>query len=289
MNVSEKVTVEKVLAMKGKRKITVLTAYDYTTAKVCDTAGIDILLVGDSAGMVMLGYDRTTMVTMDEMLLFCRAVANAKPRAMVVADMPFMSYQVSVRDAVYNACRFVKESGADAVKIEGGREVSDKVRAIVNAGIPVMGHIGLKPQTALLWQGYKVQGKSKDTAINLIEDALAIQEAGAFCIVLEQVAYEVAEIITNRLRIPTIGIGSGLACDGQVLVIHDMLGLYSNAPRFAKRYANIYDAMLNAVISYKEDVINCRFPSKEHEFHMSEQEYNELLRELKISMVDKHE
>ncbi len=281
MNVNEKVTVERILAMKGKRKITVLTAYDYITAKVCDNAGIDMLLVGDSAGMVILGYDRTTRVTMDEMLLFCKAVANAKPRAMIVADMPFMSYQVSIREAVYNACRFVKEAGADAVKIEGGREVSDTVKAIVNAGVPVMGHVGLKPQTALLWQGYKVQGKSKDSAINLIDDSLAIQEAGAFCIVLEQVTYEVAEIITNRLKIPTIGIGSGLVCDGQVLVIHDLLGLYSNSPRFAKRYANIYDAMLNAVTSYKEDVINCRFPSKEHEFHMNEQEYNELLKELK--------
>ncbi len=276
---NEKVTVEKILAMKGKRKIAVLTAYDYTTARVCDDAGIDMLLVGDSAAMVMLGYDRTTKVGMDEMLLFCRAVANAKPRAMVVADMPFMSYQVSIEKAVYNACRFVK-AGADAVKIEGGKEFSSIVKAIVSAGIPVMGHIGLRPQIAPLWHGYKVQGKSKNNALSLVEDALAIQDAGAFCIVLEQVAAEVAGIISRMLKVPTIGIGSGSECDGQVLVIHDILGLYANAPRFAKRYANMYQAMLDAILAYKDDVLSKRFPSREHEFHMDEYEYKEVLKAL---------
>jgi 3-methyl-2-oxobutanoate hydroxymethyltransferase len=274
----DKVTVEKLLAMKGNRRIAAITAYDYTTAKICDAAGIDVILVGDSAGMVMLGYDRTTRVTMDEMLIFCKAVANAKPRAMIVVDMPFISYQVSTEDAVYNACRFIKE-GADAVKLEGGREILSKVKAIVDAGVPVMGHIGLKPQTALLWQGYKVHGKNVTDALHVIDDASALQDAGVFCIVLEQVTAEAAGIITRILKIPTIGIGSGAVCDGQVLVIHDILGLYT-APRFAKRYINLHESILSAVSEYRDDVVNGRFPSEEHSFHMSEGEYKGLSLEL---------
>ena len=280
----DKVTVEKLLAMKGSKRIVVITAYDYTTAKICDAADIDVILVGDSAGMVMLGYDRTTRVTMDEMLIFCRAVANAKPRAIIVADMPFISYQVSTEEAVYNACRFIKE-GADAVKLEGGREILSKVKAIVDAGVPVMGHIGLKPQTALLWQGYKVHGKNITDALHIINDASALQEAGVFSMVLEQVTAETAGIITRMLKIPTIGIGSGSACDGQVLVIHDILGLYT-APRFAKRYTNLYESILSAVSAYRDDVVNGRFPSDEYSFHMTEEEYKTLSLELKRRGVE---
>ncbi|MCS7140901.1 MAG: 3-methyl-2-oxobutanoate hydroxymethyltransferase [Candidatus Nitrosocaldus sp.] len=265
----QRVTVDSIIRMKGeRRKIAVITAYDYTMARICDRAGVDIILVGDSAAMVMLGYRSTTPITMEEMLVFCRAVANAREHAMVVADMPFMSYQVSVEDAVYNACRFIKEAGADAVKVEGGAEVKRTVRAMVDAGIPVMGHIGLKPQTAHLWQGYRVQGRTCIDAARLVGDARAIEEAGAFSIVLEQVTHEAAEAITGMLRIPTIGIGSGPACDGQVLVLHDMLGLYDNSPRFAKRYASMADAVLDALIRYRDDVLGSRFPGEEHTFHM---------------------
>ncbi len=268
-----KVTVENIIGMKGKRKIVVITAYDYTTARICDKAGVDIILVGDSAAMVMLGYKDTVPISMDEMLLLCKAVSRAREHAMIVADMPFMSYQVSVEDALYNACRFIKEGNADAVKVEGGREFKHVVEAMVNAGIPVMGHIGLKPQTAPLWQGYRVQGKSKENACRLVEDAIALEEAGAFSIVLEQVTYEVAKTISDTLRIPTIGIGSGLACDGQVLVLHDILGLYEYSPKFVKRYADLSTTMLDALTRYRDDVLNARFPGEEHTYHMDVQEY----------------
>ncbi|MFN4336550.1 MAG: 3-methyl-2-oxobutanoate hydroxymethyltransferase [Candidatus Nitrosocaldus sp.] len=268
-----KVTVENIIGMKGKRKIVAITAYDYTTARICDKAGVDIILVGDSAAMVMLGYKDTIPVSMDEMLVFCRAVSRAREHAMIVADMPFMSYQVSVEDALYNACRFIKEGNADAVKVEGGKEFKHLVEAMVGAGIPVMGHIGLKPQTASLWQGYKVQGKSKDSAYRLVEDAIALEEAGAFSIVLEQVTYEVAKTISDTLRIPTIGIGSGSACDGQVLVLHDILGLYEYSPKFVKRYADLSSMVFDALTRYRDDVLNARFPGEEHTYHMDAQEY----------------
>ncbi len=279
-NGKAKITVDEILSMKKKRKITVLTSYDFTTASICDKAGIDILLVGDSAGMVMLGYETTTPVTMEEMLLFCKAVSRGSKRAMVVADMPFMSYQVDVTEAVRNACRFVKEAGVEAVKIEGGEEVVDTVQAIVRAGVPVMGHIGLKPQTAMLWQGYKVQGNSKQSALQLINDAKALEKAGVYTIVLEKVVSEVAKIITDTVSVPTIGIGAGNVCDGQVLVIHDLLGLYEQIkPKFAKRYAEMSQAMVDALTLYKDDVMTEKFPAEENTFHMEKEEFNALMKE----------
>ncbi|MFY3741092.1 MAG: 3-methyl-2-oxobutanoate hydroxymethyltransferase [Candidatus Nitrosomirales archaeon] len=281
-NGKAKVTVDEILSMKKKRKITVLTAYDFTTANICDKAGIDVLLVGDSAGMVMLGYETTTPVTMEEMLLFCKAVSRGSKRAMVVADMPFMSYQVDVTEAVKNACRFVKEAGVEAVKIEGGEEVVDTVKAIVKAGVPVMGHIGLKPQTAMLWQGYKVQGNSKQSALQLIKDAKALEKAGAYTIVLEKVVSEVAKIITDMVSVPTIGIGAGNVCDGQVLVIHDLLGLYEQVkPKFAKRYAEMSQEIVNALTLFKDDVVTEKFPAEENTFHMDKAELDALVKELR--------
>jgi len=280
-NGKAKVTVDEIVSMKKKRKITMLTAYDFTTANICDKAGIDILLVGDSAGMIMLGYETTTPVTMEEMLLFCRAVSRGSKRAMVIADMPFMSYQVDVTEAVRNACRFVKEAGVEAVKIEGGEEMADAVKAIVRAGVPVMGHIGLKPQTAMLWQGYKVQGNSKEAALQLIRDAKALEEAGAYTIVLEKVVAEVAKIITDMVSVPTIGIGAGNVCDGQVLVIHDLLGLYEQIkPKFAKRYAELSQEMSKALTLFKDDVISEKFPTEENTFHMDKHEFDALMKEL---------
>ncbi len=281
-NGKAKVTVDEILSMKKKRKITVLTSYDFTTANICDKAGIDILLVGDSAGMVMLGYETTTPVTMEEMLLFCKAVSRGSKRAMVVADMPFMSYQVDVTEAVRNACRLVKEAGVEAVKIEGGEEVVDIVKAIVRAGVPVMGHIGLKPQTAMLWQGYKVQGNNKQSALQLIKDAKALEKAGVYTIVLEKVVSEVAKIITDTVSVPTIGIGAGNVCDGQVLVIHDLLGLYEQVkPKFAKRYAEMSQEMVNALTLFKDDVTTEKFPAEENTFHMEKEELNALMKELR--------
>jgi 3-methyl-2-oxobutanoate hydroxymethyltransferase len=281
MDTIGKITVNDIISMKGKRKISVLTAYDFTTATICDKAGIDILLVGDSAGMVMLGYDTTTPVTMDEMMIFCKAVSRGSKRAMVVADMPFMSYQVSIEEAVRNACEFVKEANVDAIKIEGGEEMVDVVRAIVRARVPVMGHIGLLPQTAPKWHGYKVQGKDMESALKLIQDAKSLERAGVYCIVLEKVTREVAKIITDSVKVPTIGIGSGNVCDGQVLVIHDMLGLYEQMkPKFVKRYAELADEISKAVTSYKKDVENVNFPSEEHSFHMDAGEYHKLLKEM---------
>ena len=280
-NGKAKVTVDEIISTKKKRKITMLTAYDFTTATICDNAGIDVLLVGDSAGMVMLGYPTTTPVTMDEMLLFCKAVSRGSKRAMVVADMPFMSYQVDATEAVRNACRFVKEAGVDAVKIEGGEEMAETVKAIIRAGVPVMGHIGLKPQTAMLWQGYKVQGKSREAALQLIRDAKALGKAGVYCIVLEQVVVEVAKIITDMVSVPTVGIGAGNVCDGQVLVIHDMLGLYDQMkPKFVKRYAELSQEMIKALTSFKDDVVSEKFPGEENTFHMDKNELDALMKEL---------
>lgn len=280
-NGKAKVTVDEIISTKKKRKITMLTAYDFTTATICDNAGIDVLLVGDSAGMVMLGYQTTTPVTMDEMLLFCKAVSRGSKRAMVVADMPFMSYQVDSTEAVRNACRFVKEAGVDAVKIEGGEEMVETVKAIIRAGVPVMGHIGLKPQTAMLWQGYKVQGKSREAALQLIRDAKALEKAGVYCIILEQVVVEVAKIITDMVSVPTVGIGAGNVCDGQVLVIHDMLGLYDQMkPKFVRRYAELSQEMIKALTSFKDDVVSEKFPGEENTFHMDKNELDALMKEL---------
>ncbi|TLX68013.1 MAG: 3-methyl-2-oxobutanoate hydroxymethyltransferase, partial [Thaumarchaeota archaeon] len=261
-------SVRDILSMKNSKKITVLTSYDYTTAQLCDKAGVDILLVGDSGGMVMLGYENTIPVTMEQMCFFTEAVARGRQNAMVVADLPFMSYQASKSQAIENSGRLIK-AGADAVKLEGGLEVKDTVRAIVEVGIPVMGHIGFQPQTTTLQEGYRVQAKTRDAALKLIESAKALEEAGAFSIALEMVTKEVSKIISNSINIPTIGIGSGPDCDGQVLVIHDVLGLYEKIkPKFAKRYLELSGEIVNAVESYKNDVVSGKFPTNEHSFSM---------------------
>ena len=273
-------SVRDILLMKNSKKISVITAYDYTTSQLCDKAGIDMLLVGDSAGMVMLGYDNTIPVTMDQMCLFTEAVARGRQNALVVADMPFMSYQSSKSQAIENAGRLVK-SGADAVKLEGGVEIKDTIHAIVEIGIPVMGHIGFQPQTTTLQEGYKVQAKTKDSAVRLIESAKALEEAGVFSIALEMVTKEVSGIISSSIKVPTIGIGSGPDCDGQVLVIHDILGLYEKIkPKFAKRYLELSSDIVKAVESYKNDVVSGKFPSIEHSFSMDKSELERLKKEL---------
>src|SRR5438445_4057279 len=273
-------SVRDILSMKNSKKITALTAYDYTTAQLCDKAGIDILLVGDSGGMVMLGYENTIPVTMEHMCIFTEAVARGKQNAMIIADLPFMSYQASKSQAIENSGRLIK-AGADAVKLEGGHEVKDTVHAIVEVGIPVMGHIGFQPQTTTLQEGYKVQAKTRDAAIKLIESAKALEEAGTFSIALEMVTKEVSKIISESIHIPTIGIGSGPDCDGQVLVLHDVLGLYEKIkPKFAKRYLELSDEVVKAVISYKNDVVSGKFPANEHSFSMDKSELERLKKEI---------
>ncbi|MGI0021014.1 MAG: 3-methyl-2-oxobutanoate hydroxymethyltransferase [Nitrososphaera sp.] len=274
----KKVSVTDLDAMKGKEKIAVLTSYDYLMSLICDRAGVDVILVGDSAGMVVLGHPSTVPVGMPEMLVFCGAVSRGAKRAMIVGDMPFGSYQPSTSMAIENAVQFIK-AGCDAVKLEGGTEVADKVRALVDAGVPVMGHIGLKPQTAALWEGYRLKGKTADSASRLVKDAQALEKAGAFAIVLEMVASEAAEIITKKVSVPTIGIGSGPGCDGQVLVLHDLLGIYEDIkPRFVKRYAELAKPILDAVAGYAQDVKAGRFPEEQNTFHMSPDEMQKMRR-----------
>jgi len=281
-NARKKVSVNDIISMKQKKeKVSVLTAYDYSTASICDKANVDILLVGDSAGMVMLGYTNTISVSMEEMLLFCKAVSRGTKRAMIIADMPFGSYQPNIDSAIKNAIQFVKV-GCDAVKLEGGVEVVHTIRAIVNAGIPVMGHIGLKPQTCTLWEGYKLQGKTKYSALKLIADAKALEQAGVFSIVLEMAASEVAEVISRDATVPIIGIGSGRYCDGQVLVIHDMLGIYEDIkPKFVKRYAELSKLILEAILQYTNDVKTSKFPEEQNTFHMNPNELKDLDKALK--------
>ena len=269
-----------ITSKKDSTKISVITAYDYTTALLCDKAGMDILLVGDSGGMVMLGYQNTIPVTMEQMCFFTEAVSRGRQNAMIVADLPFMSYQASKSQAIENSGRLIK-AGADAVKLEGGREVVETVRAIVETGIPVMGHIGLQPQTTVLQEGYKVQAKTKDAALKLIEDAKALEEAGVFSIALEMITQEVAKIITGSIKIPTIGIGSGPDCDGQVLVFHDVVGLYEKIkPKFVKRYLELSQEIVKAVETYKSDITSGKFPAKEHCFSMDKSELERLKREI---------
>ncbi len=253
-------------------KIVVVTAYDYCTAKICDTSGIEVILVGDSAGMVMLGYNSTIPVTIDEMIVFCRGVINGSKNALIVADMPFGSYQPDLSLAFLNAIKFIK-MGCNAIKIEGGVEVAPLVQSLTKKGIPVMGHIGLKPQTSPLWEGYKVQGKTCETAIGLFNDALELEKAGAFSIVLEMVTDETAEKISQGVSIPTIGIGSGNKCDGQVLVLHDLLGLYDDIkPKFVKRYAESHSLFSTALKNYVNDVRSGGFPNAGHTSYMSGEE-----------------
>ena len=273
MSQPRKVSVADILSMKGKDRICVLTCYDYSISLICDRAGVDILLVGDSAGMVVLGYQSTVPVQMDEMVTFSAAVSRGARRAMVVGDMPFGSYQSGPSSAIENAIRLVR-AGCDAVKLEGGREAEHLVSAISNAGIPVMGHIGLKPQTASRWEGgYRLQGKTAESAAGLVADAKSLERAGAFSIVLEMVTAETSQLVTDAVSIPTIGIGSGPACDGQVLVLHDMLGLYENIrPKFVKRYAELAGPILDAVLQYASEVKTGRFPDESHTFHMNPDE-----------------
>lgn len=255
-----------------KDRITMLTAYDYSTAKLMDEAGVNAILVGDSLGMVILGYTDTISVTMEDMIHHTKAVANGCKEALVVADMPFLSYQTSVYDAVVNAGRLMKEGRAGCVKLEGGSEMVEQIRAIVKASIPVMGHLGLTPQSVHAFGGYKVQGKSEETARKLLEDALALEEAGVFAIVLECVPEALARLLSEKLSIPTIGIGAGAGCDGQVLVYQDMLGMYSELrPKFVKQYADVGNAMKHAFSSYINEVKNNTFPSKEHAYDMDEE------------------
>jgi 3-methyl-2-oxobutanoate hydroxymethyltransferase len=274
----KKITPVDVQAMKkqGKR-ITMLTAYDYPMALLEDRAGIDIILVGDSLAMTVLGHENTLPVTMDEMLHHTKAVARGAKHCLILGDMPFMSYNTSERDAIHNAGRFMKEAGADAVKLEGGVSVKETVRAIVRGGIPVMGHIGLTPQTISMLGGFKVQGKDAQAAQKIIDDALALQEAGAFSVLLEAVPAPIAKLVTERLTVPTIGIGAGVHCDGQVLVVHDMLGLFDRfTPKFAKKYVNLSEVILKALDAYKEEVIKGEFPTDQHSFHIDEKELGKI-------------
>ncbi len=275
---SSKVTIPALLEKKQKGEpITMLTAYDFPMAKQIDDAGVDIILVGDSLAMVILGYDSTLPVTMEDMIHHSKAVSKAVKRALIIGDMPFMSYQVSIEKAVENAGRFLKEAGCDAVKLEGGKNVVDKIKAIVNAGIPVMGHIGLTPQSATALGGYKVQGKDLESAKALIEDAISICKAGVFSIVLECVPDELARIITQKVNVPTIGIGAGPYCDGQVLVTNDLLGLYEKfIPSFVKRYINLAPEIKKALASYVNEVKEKKFPSEQYSFKASKELVNAL-------------
>ncbi|MDR2771510.1 MAG: 3-methyl-2-oxobutanoate hydroxymethyltransferase [Clostridiales Family XIII bacterium] len=261
-------------------KISMLTAYDYSTAKLMDSCGIDILLVGDSLGMVVLGYDSTLPVTMADMIHHAKAVARGCETALVVADMPFMSYQVSVTEAVANAGKLMKETGVNAVKLEGGRDVCPQIEAISKAFVPVMGHLGLTPQSVNALGGYRVQGKDRGRARQLIEDAQAVEQAGAFAVVLECVPAGLAGLITKLLRIPTIGIGAGRDCDGQVLVYQDMLALYpGNKPKFVKQYADAGSVIKNAFRSYIEETESGLFPADEHTFKIDDDILEELRRQ----------
>lgn len=259
-------------AKQNHEKITMLTAYDYISAKLMDQAGIHALLVGDSVGMVFCGFENTLSVDVDQMIYHTQAVRRGAKEALVVTDMPFMSYQISAADALYNAGRLVKEGGAEAVKLEGGMEVCPQIEAITKAGIPVMGHIGLTPQSINAFGGFKVQGKELTVARKLMEDAKAVEAAGAFAIVLECIPHELAMRITESLSIPTIGIGAGRSCDGQILVYQDLLGMYEGiAPKFVKHYASIGTQMQEAFKCYKEEVQSGIFPNESQSFHLEKE------------------
>ena len=273
-----KTTVADFLSMKQNgEKITMVTGYDYSTAKLIDSSRINSILVGDSLGMVMLGYPDTISVTMEDMIHHSKAVARGTENALVICDMPFMSYQTSVYDAVVNAGRLMKEGRAGAVKLEGGVEFSEHVKAIVNASIPVCGHIGMTPQSVNVFGGFKVQGKTLEAAKKIVLDALALEEAGVFAIVLECVPCELAEFISGIVSVPTIGIGAGAGCDGQVLVYQDMLGMYSDfTPKFVKKYAETGKVMKDAFITYSDEVKSGTFPSEEHSFTIDKAIIDEL-------------
>lgn len=265
------------------KKISMLTAYDYSTAKLMDEAGIHGILVGDSLGNVMLGYEDTIPVTMEDMITFGSAVSRGAKNALVVIDLPFMSYQISTAQALENAGRLMKEAGADAVKLEGGASVCPQIKAITDAGIPVMAHIGLTPQSVNVFGGFKIQGKSREAALKLIEDAKNVEEAGAFAVVLEGIPSSVSEIITNSINIPTIGIGAGAECDGQILVNQDMFGMFSDfTPKFVKRYAEIGKEMKRAIADYMEEVEDGVFPAECNQYKISDDIMLELRKEVEI-------
>ncbi len=256
---------------KNKEKLSMLTAYDFSTAKLIDESGVNAILVGDSLGMVMLGYEDTLSVTMEDMIYHTKAVSRGVKEALIVADMPFMSYQTSVYDAVVNAGRLIKEGHAHAVKLEGGAEIIEQVKAIVSAQIPVMAHIGLTPQSINAFGGFKVQGKSEETARKIINDAVMLDKAGAFAIVLECVPEKLAKIITEKVSVPTIGIGAGKFCDGQVLVYQDMISMFGGfTPKFAKKFADVGSVMKEAFSRYSAEVKSGEFPSQEHTFSISD-------------------
>ncbi len=267
-----RVTISQIKAMKQKgEKITMLTAYDYTTAKIVDEAGVPMILVGDSLGMVVLGYDSTIPVTLEVMLHHTKAVVRGAKNALVVGDMPFMTYQVSPEEAIRNAGRFLQETGCQAVKLEGGVTMAETVKKIVDRGIPVMGHLGLTPQSINQLGGHKIQGKTPESARRLLEDAIAIDQAGAFGVVLETVPAPLAAFISKKISIPTIGIGAGVGCDGQVQVINDILGSYTDfVPKHAKQYAKIAGVMAEAISQYHNDVKNGKFPTDAQSFPMDE-------------------
>ncbi len=267
-----RVTINQIKEMKQKgEKVTMLTAYDYATARIVDEVGIPLILVGDSLGMVVLGYESTIPVTMEEMIHHTKAVVRGTKQAMVIGDMPFMTYHVSVDDALRNAARFIQEAGAQAVKLEGGVTVAEKVKRVVECGIPVMGHIGLTPQSINQLGGYKVQGKSPEAAKGMLEDARALEQAGVFAIVLETVPVQLATLISQAVSIPTIGIGAGAGCDGQVQVINDILGSFSDfVPKHAKQYARLTDIIRNAVSEYYDEVKAGSFPTEKQSFFMDD-------------------
>jgi 3-methyl-2-oxobutanoate hydroxymethyltransferase len=274
----KKVTIHLIQAMKTRHEvISMLTAYDYPTALVMDQVGMDIILVGDSLGMVVLGYDSTLPVTMEDMIHHCKAVARGAKYALLVGDMPFLSYQISTAEAVRNAGRFLQEGGMNAVKLEGGSERADTIRAIVNTGIPVMGHLGLTPQSVHKLGGYRPQGRDAETAAKLVENAKVLQEAGCFSLVLESIPGRLAEYVSQHLDIPTIGIGAGAGCDGQVLVTHDLLGIFERfTPRFVKRYADLAVEMRKAFYEYITEVKANTFPGVENTVEMDDDEWQSL-------------
>jgi len=280
--IRKKVTILTIQEKKEKREpITMLTAYDYSSAQLVDEAGIDIILVGDSLAMVMLGMDSTVSLTMEEMLHHCRAVARGAKHTFLVGDMPFMSYQADRVEAVRNAGRIIKEGNMEAVKLEGGQEMADTIAAIVRAGIPVMGHIGLTPQSVSKLGGYRVQGKTADHANRLLKDALALEQAGCFSIVLEAIPAPVAAVISEKLQIPTIGIGAGPSCDGQVLVYHDTLGLFDKfTPRFVRQYADVRQVILQALIEFSNEVTERSFPAEKHTFAIDEEELQAFMKKV---------
>ncbi len=274
----KKVTVADFSKMKShNQRIVMVTSYDYPTSIIADEVGVDSILVGDSYGMVVLGHDTTIPVTIEELLPVCQAVKRGASHSLLIGDMPFLSFQISEEDAIRNAGRFIKEGRMEAVKIEGGREMAHMAKAVSNAGIPVLGHIGITPQTATLHGGYRIQGKNADSGERLVEDAKSLEEAGVFGIVLEMITEEVARMITKTISVPTIGIGSGRYCDGQVLVLHDILGLYPRfVPKFAKRYTDLASTIKGAVAEYASEVRRGAFPEEKNVFKMDDAERDKL-------------